>query len=131
MHPPARFKLTESEWRSVREEMYAELIVVAKARQIITYSDLALRLPTAYVHPGSYAFTRLLGEVCDAEEAAGRGMICALVVSKATGIPGAGYFRGAAARGRDVSDLDRCWREECERVFDAWADPEAARHDDE
>ncbi|MBK8020691.1 MAG: hypothetical protein IPK19_04480 [Chloroflexi bacterium] len=121
MNPPARFKLTESEWTAVRAEMYAELIALAKARQIITYSDLALRLPSVYVHPGSYAFTRLLGEICDLEEEAGRGMICALVVSKATGMPGAGYFRGAAHRGRDVSDLDRCWQEECERVFDAWA----------
>lgn len=118
----ARYTLTEVEWELVRDAMRVELIELAKRRQIVTYSELALLLPV-YVHPGSYAFTRLLGQVCDAEEQAGHGMLCALVVSKATGIPGAGFFRGAAERGLDASDPERCWREELDRVFDYWATP--------
>lgn len=119
LHPPARFTLTEVEWEVVREAMRVELIDLAKQKRIVTYSELALLLPV-YVHPGSYAFTRLLGQVCEAEEQAGHGMLCALVVSKATGIPGAGFFRGAAEHGRDASDPERCWRDELERVFAYW-----------
>ncbi len=119
MHPPARYTLTEVEWEMVREAMRVELIEIAKAGRIVTYSELALLLPV-YVHPGSYAFTRLLGQVCSAEEEAGHGPLCALVVSKATGIPGAGFFRGMAERGYDASDPDAYWRAEVERVFAYW-----------
>lgn len=99
--------------------MYAELIALAKARQTITYSELARQLGIHHRHP---AFMQILGEICREEEAEGRGMLCALVVAKATGIPGGGFFAGAAAWGRDVSEMEQSWREECERVFEAWAD---------
>ncbi len=115
----ARFTLTEVEWETVVEAMRVELIALARAGRIVTYGELALLLPI-YVHPGSYAFTRLLGAVCSDEERAGHGLLCALVVSKATGIPGAGFFRGMAARGYDMTDLEACWRAEVERVFDYW-----------
>lgn len=119
MRPAARFTLTEVEWGTMVEAMRVELIALAKAGRVVTYGELALLLPI-YVHPGSYAFTRLLGEVCIAEERAGHGLLCALVVSRATGIPGAGFFRGMAERGYDMTDLEACWRAEVERVFDHW-----------
>ena len=118
-HPRARFTLSEAEWEVMREAMRTELIELAKQKRIVTYSDLALLLPV-YIHPGSYAFTRLLGQVCEAEEQAGHGLLCALVVSKATGIPGGGFFRGMAGRGIDTSDLESAWRAEVDRVFDFW-----------
>jgi len=121
VHQFARFKITETEWQLVHDEMYAALIAVAQARQTITYSELSLRIPSVHLHPGSYTFMRILGAICEAEEAAGHGMICALVVSKATGTPGGGYFRAAALRGRDTDDLQHYWEEEVERVFAAWA----------
>jgi hypothetical protein len=117
--PPARFTLTEVEWQTVVQAMRVELIDLAKRERVVTYGELALMLPV-YVHPGSYAFTRLLSEVCLAAERDGEGMLCALVVSKSTGIPGAGFFRGMAERRRDTSDLERCWRDELERLFAHW-----------
>ena len=120
MHPPARFTLTEAEWEVVRAAMRVELIELAKQKRIVTYGELALLLPV-YIHPGSYAFTRLLSQVCAAEEAAGHGLLCALVVAKSTGIPGAGFFRGAAERGYDSSNPDQYWRDELDRLFAYWA----------
>lgn len=119
MRTPARFTLTEAEWDVVRESMRVELIALARQERIVTYSELALLLPI-YVHPGSYAFTRLLGQVCAAEAALGHGPLCALVVSKATGIPGAGFFRGLAELGADASNPEAYWRAELERVFAYW-----------
>lgn len=120
MKPTPRFTLTAAEWEVMREAMHAELIDLARARRIVTYSELALLLPV-YVHPGSYAFTRLLTQVCAASLQAGEGLLCALVVSKSTGVPGAGYFRSLAEQGVDVSDYETCWREDVERVFARWS----------
>lgn len=117
--PPPRYTLTSAEWDLMVEAMRTELIALAKQKRIVTYSDLALSLPV-YIHPGSYAFTRLLSRVCGEEEALGHGLLCALVVSKATGIPGAGFFRGAAERGYDASNIDQYWRDEVDRVFAYW-----------
>jgi hypothetical protein len=114
-----RFTLTEVEWDVMVEAMRLELIELAKQKRIVTYSELALMLPV-YIHPGSYAFTRLLSRVCAEEEEAGHGLLCALVVSKSTGIPGAGFFRGAAERGYDASDLDTYWQSQLEQVFAYW-----------
>ncbi len=119
----ARFTLTEIEWEVMREAMRVELIELAKQKRIVTYSELALLLPV-YVHPGSYAFTRLLGQVCSDEFEAKHALLCALVVSKSTGMPGGGFFRGMAERGIDTADLEACWRAEVEQVFAYWSTSE-------
>ena len=123
--PPPRYSLTKEEWDLMVDAMRAELIALAKQKRIVTYSDLALSLPV-YIHPGSYNFTRLLSKVCSEEEDAGHGLLCALVVSKATGIPGAGFFRGAAERDYDASNIDQYWRDEVERVFAYWANEDGS-----
>jgi hypothetical protein len=117
--PPPRYSLTAEEWDLMVDAMRTELIALARQKRIVTYSDLALALPV-YIHPGSYNFTRLLGKVCSEEEDAGHGLLCALVVSKATGIPGAGFFRGAAERGYDASNIEQYWHDEVARVFEYW-----------
>ncbi len=124
MPTPARFTLTEVEWDVMVEAMRVELIALARQGRIVTYSELALLLPV-YIHPGSYAFTRLLTQVCADEELARHGSLCALVVSKATGIPGAGFFRGMAERGDDASNPEAYWRAELERVFAYWKENSA------
>jgi hypothetical protein len=119
VHATARYTLYEGEWDVMVAAMRDELIEAARQKRIVTYSDLALLLPV-HIHPGSYTFTRLLGAVCGEEERQGHGLLCALVVSKATGLPGAGFFRAVAERGYDASDIEGYWRAEVERVFAFW-----------
>jgi hypothetical protein len=120
--PQARYRLTEVEKSTVKAEMREAMIAAAKARQLLTYTDLALALPSVYLNPGSFVFAHLMREVCRAEWEQSGTMLCALVVSRLTGIPGAGYFRGMAALGEDVSDAEAAWRAEVERAFDYWSE---------
>ncbi len=121
--PPPRYTLTETEWELMVAAMHTELIEIARQKRIVTYSELALLLPV-YVHPGSYVFTRLLSQVCGEAARAGEGRLCALVVSKATGIPGGGYFTGTAERGCGEDDPLGCWRADVEAVFARWDENE-------
>jgi hypothetical protein len=63
----------------------------------------------------------LLRALSEAEDEAGRGLLTALVVDERTGRPGAGWFRLAAERGRDLSEPDMCWRDEVQLLFDHWS----------
>ncbi len=121
MRPPARTKLSDAEWHAVKDEIRAILIELAQSRQTITYSGLCLRLQTVTLHPHSFVFTRILREVCGEELEKGHRMLCALVVAKATGMPGGGYFGAMAQLGADASDLEARWREDLEDVFTYWS----------
>jgi hypothetical protein len=114
-------RLTAKERAAAKEEMRAILIEHARARQTITYSGLGLMIETIRLHHRSPMFMHILTEVCAEEEEQGHGMLCALVVSKTTGIPGGGYFSGMAQMGRDVSEMEASWRAELEQVFDYWS----------
>lgn len=117
----AAHSLTTKERTTAREEMRSILIAHARDRQTITYSGLSLLMQTVHVHYRSPLFMQLLTDVCAEEERQGHGMLCALVVSKTTGIPGGGYFSGMAQMGRDVSEMEASWRAELEQVYDYWS----------
>lgn len=86
------------------------LVAVAARGDTITYDELRTELGlTGDVVPA----LRALSEV---EDDAGRGLLTAVVVRADTGRPGAGWFRLAAERGRDVSDPDAAWRAERDRL---------------
>ena len=60
----------------------------------------------------------MLGQISVEEDAAGRGMLSALVVHKhSDGQPGPGFYELADDRGRDTSDKVCCWVEEISRLF--------------
>ena len=66
----------------------------------------------------------LLRAVAEAEDDAGRGLLTAVVVRDDTGRPGRGWFRLAAARGRDVRDPEAAWQAEralLRRHWEAWS----------
>lgn len=113
-------------WPALRAEMRTALIELARLRQKISYSELAARLQTVYLHHRAPAFSALLREIAAEEEAAGRPSLAALVVNKQTGIPGAGFFKGVVMHGDDTADLEAYWRGEFNRVCDYWSE-----HDDE
>lgn len=114
------YGLTDQQWDAAKAEILHMLIGLAKLEATITYGDLTAQLTTIAAHPGAYVFHALLRAVCHDEDAAGRGMICALVVSKATGIPGQGFFKAMVKNGRDCSDQKACWQAECQRLYRIW-----------
>ena len=122
----AGYGLTADQWERAREELRAELVSTAAARTTVTYGELARRIQAADRHARSRALDALLQEACAAEDAAGRPTIGSVVVTRATGIPGDGYFCFADDRlGRDVSDRRAYWNAEITRVWDAWSDRDA------
>ncbi len=116
----ARQQAAAADYRAVKAEMRALLIETARARQTITYSELCLRLTTVTLHYHSHIFHRLLREVCREAWDDGDGQLCALVVTKQTGIPGGGYFDHMDERTMD--DLEAEWRQDLEGVFKHWSE---------
>ena len=76
-----RRKLADSQWDNVRAEIRQLIIETARAKQLITYSELTGMLQTAYVHYHSHVLTRMLIDIGSAEQAAGRHILPALVIS--------------------------------------------------
>ncbi len=113
--------IAEADWDAAKHEIRDILIELAKARQTITYSELTERLTSVSVHYHSYAFARLLIAACEDAYAAGEGRLCALVVTKHTGIPGGGFFSYAAEQGEDIGDPQVYWQAVLDEVFDHWA----------
>jgi hypothetical protein len=113
-------KLIDVNWKAVQAEMRQLIIEAAKARQLITYSELSRMLQTAYVHYHSHVMTRLLIDIGSEEAKAGRPTLPALVIAKQTGRPGPGYFR-LAPGGEETTDPIREWEEEVQRVYDYWS----------
>lgn len=62
----------------------------------------------------------ILRELAEAEDDAGRGLLTAVVVRADTGRPGVGWYRLAAARGRDVDDRDVAWHGERALLAGVW-----------
>ncbi|MBC7811839.1 MAG: hypothetical protein H7175_11865 [Burkholderiales bacterium] len=118
---PGKYGFSDAKWADLKEEVRQILVNAAQDREVMTYSELCEKL-SAYVFPGSWRLTALLSEVCGEEWDAGNGRLCALVVSKATGIPGAGFFKGSFhLDGSDISDPEAFWKAEVEQVFALWA----------
>lgn len=113
--------LSEADRKALREEMRVHMIEVARKRETITYSELAARLTTAYVHYHSFLFGQLLNEIGDEEAAAGRPVLPAVVVRKGTGIPGGGYFRIGRGVPIDSENMESVWKDDLERVYEYWS----------
>ncbi len=114
--------LAPEQWQAAKEDMRQICIQTARDRATISYGEVAARMTTVTAHPGAYIFQNLLREMCREEESAGRGMLCALVVQKASGKPGAGFYKAIVQLRADCADdLDVCWQQECERVYALWS----------
>jgi hypothetical protein len=114
-------------WEAAKAELLEVLIWHARVKDLPTYADLAASLKVIKFEPGSHALADLLTELSAAEDEAGHGLIAAIVVSKKTGRPGAGFLKQAQERGRqfDLRDPNQCekmWRTEVTRVRESWKD---------
>jgi hypothetical protein len=118
--------ISRAKWVEVRAEIRQLLIDVARAKQVITYSELTSMLQTAYLHYHSSMLARLLVEIGGEEVEAGRPVLPALVVTKQTGLPGHGFFKLAAERGYDVSDPEEFWQKAVQEVYEFWASSDSA-----
>jgi len=114
-------RLTHTNWDEVKQEIRQILIQVAKAQQVITYSELTAMLQTAYIHYHSSRLVSLLTDIGSEEVEAGRGVLPALVVTKQTGLPGAGFFKTPNEPGDDDSDPQVIWAAEVKQVYDYWS----------
>jgi hypothetical protein len=107
-------------WERAKVEAVREISSRARSESTITYSDLTQKISSIAFGPGDSSFHYLLYEISREEDAAGRGLLSALVVRKEDGLPGHGFFDLARELGRDVTDPMRGWTEEVKLVFAKW-----------
>ena len=117
-----KYGLDPDTWQAAKAEMRELVVQCARSEALMTYGELAAMMTVISPHPGAYAFQALLREMCREAEQAGHGMLCALVVSKATGMPGAGFFKALIYDGVDCSDQHACWQEQVQQVYAYWRD---------
>jgi len=104
-------------WDAAKEEARRTLAKIAKIPDVIEYGQLTREISSIRFDPHGDDFRRFLGQLSWESDAAGRGMITAIVVHKHDQRPGTGFFALAAELGSDISDPDKCWSQEVERVF--------------
>jgi hypothetical protein len=118
----SKFGFTDAEWQAGKNEIRDVLVERAKIRGMIAYSELVGHLTSVSVEPHDPRLFHLLGDVSRDEDAAGRGMLTAIVVHKTGDMePGPGFFELAQQLGRDTSDLTKCWIEEVKTVHAHYA----------
>jgi hypothetical protein len=104
-------------WAGAKTEALWELAKVAKSSDLIEYGELAKKIQSIRFDPHGDDFRRFLGQLSWESDAAGVGMITAIVVHKRDQQPGKGFFTLAKELGRDLSNCEQCWAQEVVRVF--------------
>lgn len=97
------------------------LVEVARDGRTITYDELLERAGGDARELLRSQMAAILRRISTEEDAAGRGLLTAVVVRSDTGRPGKGWFDLAAQRGRRdaVTDPERTWEEEVKLVHQA------------
>lgn len=104
--------------RAAKAAMRTHLVNVARARDLVTYQELA----TATGVPIGEALFDALNAVAIDNRKRGEPVLCALVVGK-DGAPGDGFFtRRWIEVSPEAPHLEKlaAWRSECERVWSRW-----------
>jgi hypothetical protein len=104
-------------WERAKREAILAIVSAGRRDQFISYSELAAAIRSVHVEPHDFAMNRLLDEISKEEEAAGRGILTALVVFKGEPVPGEGFWATARDVGRVWSDKWVFWAEEVKRVM--------------
>lgn len=112
----------QADWKAAKEEARRAMIERAKVRGMIPYSELVGKVTSIKLEPHDFRLFRLLGEISSEEDAAGRGMLTAIVVHKDGDMqPGPGFFELAKTLEKNTSDILECWVEELHRVHAYWS----------
>jgi hypothetical protein len=109
--------IPEKDCRQAKQEVKAVLIGRAKARDVISYVGLTRHITAIQLEPQSFALRTMLREIGAEENAVGRGMLSALVVSSpGHRKPDLGFLYLATQLGKNTSDIWRCWGKELKRL---------------
>lgn len=113
---------TPTEWSNGKAEIIGILQAQARARGMITYSDLSRQLRNISIPYDDPAMAVMLDEISTEEFKAGRGMLSAIVVHKYGDMePGVGFFKLAESLGRKVTDKTTFWVAELHTVHGYWS----------
>jgi hypothetical protein len=118
----AKHGFTDMAWEAAKAEGKAVLAKCARDKKMISYTDFMYQIRSiSFETPYDSRLPQFLAEISMEEAKAGRGMMTALVVRKNDDQrPGAGFFELAECLGYDVSDPEKFWIEEVNRVFASW-----------
>jgi len=118
----SNFNISPLAWKAAKKQAKVILKDRAAMRGMISYSDLARQITAFSFAPHDPRFFHFLGEVSSDEDDKGRGLLTVIVVHKDGDMqPGPGFFDLAESRGRDVSDILKCWVEELHAVHAVWS----------
>lgn len=107
----------------IDQDIYRKLISIAEAKTTITYQELASVHGLTMDNPASRArLADLLGQISAEEYKNGRPLLSVLVVNKASGMPGQGFFHLAKRLGsHDQRDDLTFFVSELKKVHEYWA----------
>lgn len=116
------FGISQSIWNDAKRQARSVMTERAKVRGMIPYSDLVARITAVKFEAFDTRLFHLLGEISVEEDAAGRGMLSAVVVHKHGDMePGQGFFVLAEHLGRNTKDILRFWTDELKKVYAHWS----------
>jgi hypothetical protein len=117
-----KFGFSESTWEGAKKQAKDSLIDRARVRGMMPYSELIQNIKAIPFEAHDVRLFYLLGEISEEENAAGRGMMSALVVHKTGDMqPGPGFFDLAKKLGKNTSDIVTFWISELKKVHAYWA----------
>jgi hypothetical protein len=118
----AKHGFSDEAWEAAKAEGKAALTECALAKKMISYTDFIHRICSiSFETPRDSRLPHFLAEISTEEAKAGRGMMTALVVRKnGDQRPGRGFFELAERLGYDVSDPEKFWIEQVNKVFARW-----------
>ncbi len=118
----AKHGFSDAAWELAKAEGKAVLAEFARDKKMISYIDFMHQIRSiSFDTPRDSRLPQFLAEISTEEAEAGRGMMTALIVRK-TGDqrPGMGFFQLGKRLGYEVSDSEKFWLEEVNKVFASW-----------
>ena len=118
----SKYGYSEVDWERAKAEIRAILIGVAGAKDFISCAELVAQARSITFEPRDPKLWYMLREISSEENAAGRGMLTA-VVTHARGdmMPGEGFFELAKALGYNPRDKLQFWLEEARTAHEQWS----------
>ena len=113
---------SDEAWEKAKAEGRAALAECAREKRMISYTEFMHQISSiSFTTPYDSRLPQLLAEISTDEAKAGRGMMTALIVRKnGDQRPGRGFFELAERVGYDVSDPEKFWLDQVNKVFASW-----------